>query len=163
MTGREAYVFGWVFGRLAADALPQEIGGDIALAPARPYSANARVISDAHRAGILTGDLDRQIGEALCEINSIDPPMDGGSEKYQPLDIQGAWQLGYYAGRGKRPLAAAEFDIALARKARGMTQAQLAEAMGVDQALVSRWESGKVRPNKDNLSRLKELLEGDWR
>lgn len=158
MTSREAYVFGWVFGRLNADAFPKTVGGDVALAAPRPYSASARAISDAHRLGILTGDLDLQIGEALCEINSIDPPMDGESEKYQPLEIQGAWQLGYYAGRGNHPLAAAEFDIATARKVKKMTQAQLAEAMGVDQAVVSRWESGKVSPNKENLEKLKEIL-----
>lgn len=159
MTSREAYVFGWVFGRLNADAFPQTVGGDVALAAPRPYSANARAIADAHRLGILTGALDQQVGEALCEITSIDPPMDGNSEKYQPLENQGAWQLGYYAGRGKHPLAAAEFDIAAARKAKKMTQAQLAEAMGVDQAVVSRWESGKVSPNSNNMRRLREILQ----
>ncbi len=158
MTNREAYVFGWVFGRLNADAFPKTVGGDVALAAPRPYSSSARAISDAHRLGILTGDLDRQIGEALCEINSIDPPMEGASEKHQPLEIQGAWQLGYYAGRGKRPLADAEFDIAAARRAKRMTQAQLADAMGVDQAVISRWEGGKVSPNSENLNKLKEIL-----
>lgn len=158
MTNREAYVFGWVFGRINAEAFPQSLGGDLALAPQRPYSASAKVISDAHRLGILKGDLDQQVGEALCEISSVDPPMDGGSEAYQPLEVQGAWQLGYYAGRGKRPLAAAEFDIAAARKAKKLTQAQLAELVGVDQALVSRWESGRVSPNAENLEKLKKAL-----
>ena len=40
----------------------------------------------------------------------------------------------------------------------GVTQAQLADAMGVDQAVISRWESGKVSPNAENLKKLKELL-----
>ena len=39
-----------------------------------------------------------------------------------------------------------------------MTQAQLAEAMGVDQAVISRWEAGKVHPNAANLSKLKGIL-----
>ena len=158
MTNREAYVFGWVFGRLNAEAFPQIVGGDVALAAPRPYSASAKVISDAHRLGLLRGDLDRQVGEALCEITSIDPPMENGTEKYQPLDIQGSWQMGYFAGRGKRPLSGVELDIAAARKAKGMSQAQLSEAMGVDQPTISRWESGKVTPNKENLSKLKEIL-----
>ena len=55
MTNREAYVFGWVFGRLNAAAYPQEIGGDLTLAAQRPYTALARVISDAHRLGLLRG------------------------------------------------------------------------------------------------------------
>lgn len=158
MTNREAYVFGWVFGRLNAEVFPNSVGGDVALAPQRPYSSSAKAISDAHRLGLLKGDLDQQIGEALCEIHSIEPPMDGGSEKYQPLEIQGSWQMGYYAGKGKRPLVSDEFDISAARKAKKLTQAQLADQMGVDQALVSRWESGKVSPNKDNLAKLKEIL-----
>ena len=158
MTNREAYVFGWVFGRLNAEAFPNSVGGDVALAPQRPYSSSAKAISDAHRLGLLKGDLDQQIGEALCEIHSIEPPMDGGSEKYQPLEIQGTWQMGYYAGKGKRPLTEEKLDIAAARKAKKLTQDQLAEQMGVGQALVSRWESGKVSPNKENLARLRELL-----
>ena len=59
MTNREAYVFGWVFGRLSAEAFPEDIGGDVVLAAPRPYTANARVISDAHRIGILKGDLEQ--------------------------------------------------------------------------------------------------------
>ena len=39
-----------------------------------------------------------------------------------------------------------------------LTQAQLADAMGVDQAVISRWESGRVGPNAENLAKLKELL-----
>ncbi len=157
MTNREAYVFGWVFGRINAE-VENSIGGDVTLASQRPYTASAKVISDAHRLGLLKGDLDQQVGEALCEISAVDPPMENGSEKFQPLEIQSSWQLGYYAGKGRQPLAAAAFDIAAARKARKMTQQQLADAMGVDQALVSRWESGKVSPNRSNLEKLKEIL-----
>lgn len=158
MTSREAYVFGWVFGRLCAEAFPEEIGGDVSIAPARPYSASARILSDAQRLGLLTGDLDKQISEALYEIENIDPPMEGGTEKYQSLEAQSSWQLGYYAGKGKRPLAAPEFNIIAARKAKKMTQAQLAEQMGVGQAAISRWELGIVHPNSENLQKLKEIL-----
>lgn len=157
MTNREAYVFGWVFGRLNAGA-EEDIGGDTTLACQRPFSASAKVVSDAQRLGILKGNLNNQVGEALCEIVSIEPEMDGGSEKCQPLEIQGSWQLGYFAGRDKRPLAGEAFDISAARRAKKLTQAQLADQMGVDQALVSRWESGKVSPNAGNLDKLKEIL-----
>ena len=158
MTNREAYVFGWVFGRLNAEVLPEELGPGPWDACMRPYSASAQIISAAHVKGILSGDLDAQIGEALSEINNIEPEMDDGTEKVQPIEMQGSWQLGYYAGKGKRPLAASEFDIAAARKSKKMTQTQLAEAMGVEQAAISRWESGKVSPNKENLKKLKEIL-----
>ena len=54
MTTREAYIFGWVFGRLNPE-------GDTTLAAMRPYSANAQAISAAHRSGILKGDLNISI------------------------------------------------------------------------------------------------------
>ena len=158
MTNREAYVFGWVFGRLNAESR-QEIGGDFESACAHPYSGNAKVISDANRLHLLTPDIDAQITEALAEISNIEPHIKNGSEEFQPLEIQGSWQLGYYAGKSKRPLAREAFDIAAARKAKGITQAQLADAMGVDQPMISRWESGKVSPNKENLAKLKEILQ----
>lgn len=153
MTTREAYVFGWVFGRLQQD----DDSGDTTLAAMRPYSANAKAISAAHRAGILKGEVDREIGAALCQIDDLEAPMQGGSEKVQPLENQGAWQLGYYAGRAGKPLPE-EFDIAAARKRKGLTQAQLAELVGVDQALVSRWESGRVKPNPESMQKLREVL-----
>lgn len=158
MTNREAYVFGWVFGRINAEVFPDEIGPDPWDACMRPYTASAQIISSAHEKRLLTPILDAQIGEALSEITAIEPEMDGGSEKVQPLEVQGSWQLGYYAGKGKRPLSGVELDITATRKAKGMSQAQLAEAVGVNQPMVSRWESGTVSPNKKHLAKLKEVL-----
>ena len=160
MTNREAYVFGWVFGRLvkAAEEQSKEIDGGIIEPATRPYSANARIIFNAHTEKILTKELDMQIGEALCEIKNVSPPMENGSEKVQPIGIRGQWFFGYYAGLGEHPLAEETFDIAAARKAKKMTQEQLADAMGVYQAVISRWESGRVSPNKENLKKLKEIL-----
>lgn len=153
MTTREAYVFGWVFGRLQQD----DDSGDTTLAAMRPYSANAKAISAAHRAGILRGDLDKEIGAALCQIEDVEVLLQGGSEKVQPLENQSSWQLGYYAGRDGKPLSV-EFSISAARKRKGLTQAQLAELVGADQALVSRWESGKVKPNAESMEKIKEAL-----
>lgn len=150
MTTREAYVFGWVYGRLSPE-------GDTALAAMRPYSANAQAISAAHRAGTLKGDLDKEVGAALCQIDDVEAPMQGGSEKVQPLENQSSWQLGYYAGRAGKPLTEG-LDIAAARKKKSLTQAQLAEMIGVDQALVSRWESGRVKPNAESMEKIKEAL-----
>lgn len=153
MTTREAYIFGWVFGRLQQD----DDSGDTTLAAMRPYSANAQAISAAHRSGILKGDIDAEIGAALCQIDDVEAPMQGGTEKVQPLENQSSWQLGYYAGRAGKPLTG-DFDIAASRRRKGLTQAQLAELVGVDQALVSRWESGRVKPGHESVAKLREVL-----
>ena len=36
--------------------------------------------------------------------------------------------------------------------------AQLAELVGVDQALVSRWVSGRVKPSPESMQKLREVL-----
>ena len=48
-----------------------------------------------------------------------------------------------------------------ARKRKGLTQAQLAELVGVDQALVSRWESGRVKPNAESMEKLSAFVDAE--
>lgn len=49
--------------------------------------------------------------------------------------------------------------IARRRKEKGMTQQQLADAIGVTQTMVARWETSKATPGKANYKKLRELLE----
>lgn len=44
------------------------------------------------------------------------------------------------------------------RERAGMTQAQLADSMGVNPATVSRWESGDIHPVGSKLIRLADLF-----
>lgn len=155
MTSREAYVLGWCYGTICRAAGNDHISGDFALAAQRPYSASAKIIAEASRRGLLVGDVDRQIAEAMTEVTSL---PDTYPEPYLALELQGSWQMGYFAGKSGAPLAREKFDIKAARAAKRMTQSQLAEAVGVGQDQVSRWESGKVSPSKANLQKLKEIL-----
>lgn len=49
-------------------------------------------------------------------------------------------------------------QISSARKARSMTQEQLAAAMNVSRQTVSHWENGRVQPDEEAMQRLAELL-----
>lgn len=44
------------------------------------------------------------------------------------------------------------------RKARGMSQAEFARAVGTNQANICRWEQGKVRPKDSTLNRVAAAL-----
>jgi len=44
------------------------------------------------------------------------------------------------------------------REAKGLTQDQLADALGVDQTAVSQWERGVTLPRADKLPELAKLL-----
>ena len=48
-------------------------------------------------------------------------------------------------------------DYALARKRLGLTQAQIAERIGVDQSSVSNWEKRKGKPNVKKLPKAAEV------
>lgn len=48
--------------------------------------------------------------------------------------------------------------IAIARKAKGMNQDRLAEAVGVHKQTISRWESGKRAPNGEEIRAIVKTL-----
>ena len=50
-------------------------------------------------------------------------------------------------------------EIKKIRESRGMLQYELANRMGVKQASVSAWESGKAMPCAENLLKLADILE----
>ena len=50
-------------------------------------------------------------------------------------------------------------EIKKIRESRGMLQYELAIRMGVKQASVSAWESGKAMPSAENLLKLADILE----
>ena len=50
-------------------------------------------------------------------------------------------------------------EIKKIRESRGMLQYEQANRMGVKQAAVSAWESGKAMPSAENLLKLADILE----
>ena len=48
--------------------------------------------------------------------------------------------------------------IVAARKKAGLTQAQVAEALGISDAAVNQWEKGKTFPKTELLPKLSKLL-----
>ena len=159
MTKREVYVFGWVYGRLAA-ALGDcydRTGFKLGEAAKRPLSGFALIHNAAMEKHLIKDDLDRQIGNALDEIE-IDNISDESPEPVLPLELQGSWNLGYYKGHSGAALPINGFSIEDARGKAGLSQQELAERLGVDQPLISRWERGIVRPSDDQFEKIKAAL-----
>jgi len=48
--------------------------------------------------------------------------------------------------------------IRLAREKMNLTQAQVAEALGIQQSAVAQWESGETKPRADKLLALAKLF-----
>ena len=49
------------------------------------------------------------------------------------------------------------------RESQGLSQSQLASSLGISRASYFNWESGKTKPNQNNLSKLSEILNVDPR
>lgn len=45
------------------------------------------------------------------------------------------------------------------RKEKGLKQSELAELMGVSQSYIARWETDRIRPRKNSLEQLSQVLE----
>ena len=52
--------------------------------------------------------------------------------------------------------------IAQARMAKGLTQGQLADSLGISQQMIHKWESGKRIPTIRSLKRVARVLGVDW-
>lgn len=166
MTKHESYAYGWAYGAMesAIDATGtpyDKTGAKCGMASMRPMTGNAEIILTARRAGVLSGELEARVMEAMCEIAAPEPG--DGPEPVQPVENQGAWDLGRAHARSGRPLhvsAADAYDIAAHRRNAGLTQKQLAEAVGVSLETVARWETQGMIPRPAKLRKIRELLDG---
>lgn len=156
LNSRNAYLLGYVWGTIdkALGGTYDKTGEKFANASKDAFAAIFDINEAAFNSNVLSESVKDIIGDCFWEI--------GSEQLYdrEPLDAERTtmWQLGVYHGRKGKPLTLGKCDIATARKVKKMTQAQLAEAMGVDQAVISRWESGKVTPNAENMKKLKGIL-----
>lgn len=78
-------------------------------------------------------------------------PLCNGNVVYNPRPMD-------YAVEGRRRMELAQ-RLAEARKARGLSQAEAAERLGVSRQAISRWETGAGIPTLDNLMQLGTLYQ----
>lgn len=146
-TKKQAYKLGQVYG-LAAKYLPDVLGtpGKVTTAALTPLQAAGQAIMALHTNRAITPDIDVRLADIMQDVDPDFPAL-------ADLDLQGAWWAGYYnAGKIEAQ------GIAENRKAKGLSQAQLASAIGVLQKDISRWETGKVKPSDDTLAKIAAAL-----
>lgn len=100
----------------------------------------------------MTEEADRRIAELVDEIRELDIEP-GQPEKILPLEQQNAWWLGYYhettrikKEKGKDDKGDFGSWMVERRKAKGMSQLELAEKVGTQQSTISRIEKGQMMP-----------------
>lgn len=143
------YVFGWCYGRLAALAPKLATPGRYSNALNLPFTGWGELNNAVMASVSVPGELFDEMASALAGIpaDNLQANMEG----------QTAFAMGYYNGVAGNPCLA-PFDISAARKERGMTQQQLADALGVAQARVAEWEAGRKTPRPSTLEKIKNVL-----
>ena len=143
----QVLAFGKMYRLLSDDTLsPQAVN----LASMRPLRAYTERILKMQQARKITPRMEKELSELSEEIN-IDDWIDSIGAVI-PLELQGIFLMGYNHGNDKTKLVTK-------RKAKKITQTQLADLIGATQKDVSRWEQGIVKPSTDTLIKLSQALE----
>ena len=152
-----AYIFGRCYGlqNILAGSKYDPTAKKIQDAVQRPLSGFAAINSYLIANGKMTEEANRRIAELLEDVNEIDGEP-GEPEKILPLEQQSSWWLGYYheiADRQKKNPARSEVKtygetVAQRRKAKGISQVELAEKVGTQQSTIARIERGQMLPDK---------------
>lgn len=161
MDKNDAYIFGWCFGRVCR--LWEDYGESVdgyqqasELARLHPLRGLYAMETIANRERKMTEDARNDLTAALSQVIG-----DGDSGLYGiDHDTASHWMMGYYVALSGKGMVGS-YNIAAAREAKGWTQQQLADAMGVPQSHVSRWETGKVTPKIATMEKIKSLLKPD--
>ena len=147
-----AYIFGRCYGlqNMLAGSKYDPTAKKIQDAVQRPLSGFAAINSYLVVNGKMTEEANRRLSELVSEVKDIDLEP-GEPEPILPLEQQSSWWLGYYHEQGQHNAPAAggkSYGDALAerRKAKGMSQLELAEKVGTQQSTISRIEKGQMMP-----------------
>lgn len=147
-----AYIFGRCYGlqNMLAGSKYDPTAKKIQDAVQRPLSGFAEINRYLIANGKMTEEASRRIAELVSEVKDIDLEP-GEPESTLPLEQQSSWWLGYYHEQGQYgdPSGGRKTygdTIAKRRKAKGMSQLELAEKVGTQQSTISRIEKGKMMP-----------------
>ena len=156
-----AYILGYAWGATEKALGDYDPTGELFEAASKnPMVAFGKIQDVAFHHKNFTENVKDTVGNAISELDLSSPIMG----EIDDVEVQMAWRVGAYRAKAGKPMdlsAVADkqtFDIAAARKAIGMSQLELANAVGVSQTVVSRWESGKMAPSEKNAQKLKEIL-----
>lgn len=147
-----AYIFGRCYGlqNMLAGSKYDPTAKKIQDAVQRPFSGFAAINSYLVANGKMTEEANRRIAELVSEVKDIDLEP-GEPEPILPLEQQSSWWLGYYHEQGRHGAPAGGGKtygdtMAERRKAKGMSQLELAEKVGTQQSTISRIEKGQMMP-----------------
>ncbi len=150
MRDLDVWTYGWLYGYIGAKCGLDHSEAELATAMRDPLAGFALI----HRRAIVQH---REITDDPKVKRAVDAISGIGGDAVTDAQ-QGVWILGFYAGEGGKDYIPSNFSIAQFREAKNLTQAGLADKLGVEQSTVARWESGAAKPSKENLQKLVDIL-----
>lgn len=155
MDNRTAYTLGWLYGRIYVKIPENQRPGPGAIAFA--HQCPFLVLGQLHTLAVRYSPPGSVLGdeEITAAFNDLPPEIE-----HQPkgTEWEAYWAKGYYAGKSGNPFAPPNFDIRVLRKAKKLSQDELAAIIGVSREQISRWETGSNKPTSENIEKLKAAL-----
>ena len=142
----QVYAIGQIY-KVITEVCPQAEIPDPEMRPLRTYTMAILRLQQNRKS---TSRIEKILSELSDQINVED--WEGIFDTPVSVDLKGAFYFGYYRGVEKTKLAAM-------RKAKDMTQSQVAEKVGTTQKDISRWEQGKIQPGAENLKKLANVYD----
>lgn len=156
MTNREVFVLGWLYGTIAKEV--PEFVQPVDVASRKPIAAIAELVLKLEISGKLTKLIHRKIVFTSKEVDLLTKDMNDCLD----FVLQKEWLLGFFSGRAGElfPTLVNNPDnhVKQLRKENGLTQHQLAEALGVSQSVLSRVESGNEKLYLKYKDKIEEIL-----
>lgn len=147
-----AYIFGRCYGlqNMLAGSKYDPTAKKIQDAVQRPLSGFAEINRYLIANGKMTEEANKRIAELVSEVKDIDLEL-GEPGPILTLEQQSSWWLGYYHEQGQHGAPSGGGKpygdtMAERRKAKGMSQLELAEKVGTQQSTISRIEKGQMMP-----------------
>lgn len=134
--------------KIITETCPQAEIPDPEMRPLRTYTMVMLRLHQNRKK--LSPKLEKILADLSDKINVED--WDGIFNTPVSADLKNAFYSGYYKSMEKT-------KIAVMRKSKHMTQAQLAKLVGVTQKDISRWEQGTVKAGAENLKKLANALD----
>lgn len=162
MTSKEAYTLGWIYGKLTSVLTEEEYiefdrtGIKLCNAAKHPLEN----ISMLHEYVIQKHKINNVFDDIMNAMTNIN--ISNISTNSLLPALQGNWWIGYYHAKSGNKLPSFDdigYDLKEKRKKKGLTQSELAQALNVDQSVISKWENGSVFINEEQLKKIKSILD----
>lgn len=159
LTTEQVFALGILYNKLATTVYGEDSpkANNFQNATMYPLMEIAQLILRAHTEHRMTPELDRLIAQTYSTITEDD--MQNEFSKLLPIELQGAFALGYYHGQAEKYSDIKPLGLKAMRSRANLTAQQVADKLGVSLRQYQRIESGENKASIRTAQALASLFQ----